>query len=88
MLSEKIRNLKTTLEQALNEDRVTRDMMEITLQRLAAIAEQAEILENSAIPLPAQLTDDNVPFNVFRLAERLHRGGVTVGIPKADGGGS
>lgn len=81
MLSENLRNLKGALSSALDEDRLTEEMLRLAVERIGDLADQAEIMENSAIPLAAQLNDWNLHPNVIRLADRLHRRGVTVGMP-------
>lgn len=84
MLSEKIRNLRSTLRAALDEGRLTRSTVKIALERLGALADQAEVLEGLTIPLGEQLNDANIPDNVVRIASKLDRLGVRVGV--GDGG--
>lgn len=87
MLSEDIRNLREALKSALDEDRLTRTTMELTIWQLKALAEAAEALEGRAIPPAAQLNDANAPANVVRLAQKLDRAGVTVGVQAGPEGG-
>ncbi|MDX9862177.1 MAG: hypothetical protein RBS99_14805 [Rhodospirillales bacterium] len=82
MLSESIRNLRATLRSTYVEGRLTRQTLELALERLAALADQAEALEGSAIAPAALLNDANTPSNVVRLARKLDRAGVTVGLPE------
>lgn len=80
MLSQDIRNLRSTLRAALDEGRLTRSTVEIALERLGALADQADVLEGLTIPLGEQLNEANTPDNVIRIASRLHRLGVRVGM--------
>ncbi|WP_316978013.1 hypothetical protein [Shumkonia mesophila] len=86
MLSQDIRNRAATLRRALETGHLTLAMLVTALDDFDLDADRVEAMEDLALPLPAQLNDANTPANVVRLARKLDRAGVTLGLPA--GGGS
>ena len=80
MLSGDIRNLRSTLGAALAERRLYPSLMDLALQRLDALADQAAAIEDMVIPLGGQLNEHNMPANVVRLAGKP--AGAAAGLPK------
>jgi hypothetical protein len=52
---------------------------------LASFSHDARQLEQAVVPAPVRLTGRDLPENVVRLAEKLHRQGVRVGVPSGGG---
>ena len=82
MLSQDIRNLRAAMEAALADGRFTLSTMVLTLQRLDALADQAAAMEGTVVPFPARAGDADLPANVVRIARKLDRAGVRVGLPE------
>ena len=83
MLSEKIRNLATALENRCDNETLTIDLVRLAVDRLCGLAEEVKAMEMSVPAVPLRLPA-NLPPNVVRLARKLDRSGVTVGLPPGD----
>jgi len=88
MLSENIAALADHLRRYADSG-VEMDAVAVTsiVAILDACAEDAAALERAVAPPTARLTGHDLPANVVAIATRLHRQGVTVGMPSPAGGG-
>ena len=83
MLSEKIRNLAVALKSRCDDETLTVDVVRLAVNQLHGFAEDAKAMERSVPAVPA-LLPVKLPPNVVRLACKLDRSGVTLGLPPGD----